>query len=389
MTTRIVKRRLVIQGDLFDALKDRQGKNSPDRKGEAQAEESENLEVEQQEAKTPMDDDEDDEIPEEPKSVDVSYVDENLIKLGRERVRFENGLWEALEAEGYVKGEILEFARSNESMYSNHLGLFNHPTMDAWATMQSMGNGKFDALFLMVVAHYLTSEKSARLWLMEDVPDYRHPHHRVMPPDEAIDPETFYAEDGWHDIIVAHVPGDTEKYQWTTEINQLSTSRVQGVKEKRTSSSTCDDRILARALRDRGLKKKGIAGDGNCLLNAVRHQLMTRLMRDNVPSHEAMREAVWHEMAIENPERYVCRIESDEYVKYLDEIKQPGTWCDEPEIVAIANIYNLKILVIADDGIPRNSDPYRPEIINNETAEIIICYVTHNHFESTEPLETQ
>ena len=98
--------------------------------------------------------------------------------------------------------------------------------------------------------------------------------------------------------------------------------------------------ILELRLDQFGLKPLDVGGSGDCFFRAVSHQLY-----GNPNSHGIIRVA-GVELLRENPERFIESNFEHSSIQYLVSMSRQGTWADNIIIQAVADVFNLKILII-------------------------------------------
>jgi len=132
------------------------------------------------------------------------------------------------------------------------------------------------------------------------------------------------------------------------------------------------------ALASIGLKVERARGDGNCLYRAVSLQ-----MYGTQQHHAAVRAAVAGYMRIE-AEYFEPFVECpDGFQAYVDSVATDGVWGDDPEVQAVAEIYQRPVIVYGLDAgrlVLRRS-------IEGGGEPVRLSYYKGGHYDSVVPLQ--
>lgn len=151
---------------------------------------------------------------------------------------------------------------------------------------------------------------------------------------------------------------------------------------------------IKNILKKQQLMLHPIASDGNCLYNAVRHQLqVTGRLADDV---QTMR----HKTAdyirqnkdslifyMTNPETGDC-LNDAEFAKYCDDLQNTAAWGGQVEISALSQILRVPIEVIQATGAPtiQGDDKFKgPNLVITYHRAM---YSLGEHYNSTKPIAT-
>ena len=98
--------------------------------------------------------------------------------------------------------------------------------------------------------------------------------------------------------------------------------------------------LLEQRLESFQLRSLAVGGAGDCFFRAVSHQLY------GDPSHHLDIRTAGIAYMRENPERFIESNTGYSWLQYLNNIMSPqGTWCDGMIIQAVADQFNLRIII--------------------------------------------
>ncbi|XP_075155235.1 deubiquitinase OTUD6B [Haematobia irritans] len=151
-------------------------------------------------------------------------------------------------------------------------------------------------------------------------------------------------------------------------------------------------RKLLTKLKDRQLSLHDIPSDGDCLYNAVRHQLVQHGLGNHNVQELRYETANYIHANKENLIPYMTNpdtgdlLTDTEFEKYCDDVRNTPAWGGQIELKALASILKVPIEVLQADG--------SPTIQGAEFggAPLVITYHRHmyslgEHYNSTVPLE--
>ncbi|XP_050418376.1 deubiquitinase OTUD6B [Patella vulgata] len=146
---------------------------------------------------------------------------------------------------------------------------------------------------------------------------------------------------------------------------------------------------IKQLLAARNLKIREIASDGNCLYNAVSHQ-----MKNEKVTNESLRRQTSEHMKgnVDEFLPFLTKLDTgdcytpEEYEYYCDAIANTSTWGGHLEIQAISKILKCRIEIIQAEGAPI----ILGEEYNNSNGPIVLAYHRHafglgEHYNSVEP----
>jgi OTU domain-containing protein 3 len=124
------------------------------------------------------------------------------------------------------------------------------------------------------------------------------------------------------------------------DVKSSSSSSSSFSRSSSKSSSSSSHKLFDAQLHPFGLRLKSIPGDGNCLFRSISDQLS-----GSDVDHSLYRAVACQEIE-EHLDVYAPFIGTEEQAKrYLQSMKQSGTWGSQLELVALANKYSMNILV--------------------------------------------
>lgn len=156
---------------------------------------------------------------------------------------------------------------------------------------------------------------------------------------------------------------------------------------------TLETESIINILKDRNLSLHPIISDGNCLFNAVIHQL--DLKGCEVADIESLRNktAEYIEDHREDFILYMTNqdtgdvLNEEEFLKYCESVRNTPAWGGQIEISALSNVLQVQIEVIQATGPPtiQGAEEY------SNKPRLVITYHRHmfslgEHYNSTKPL---
>lgn len=163
---------------------------------------------------------------------------------------------------------------------------------------------------------------------------------------------------------------------------------VQAEEDNKNSARTLETRSINSILKSRKLKLKEIKSDGDCLYNALKHQLELVGITQSV---EALRKTA-ADYIRSNRDDLICYMTSDksddvmsleEFEEYCNQVEKTKAWGSQIEIQAISSSLKIQIEVIQASGTPAISG-------NEFKPHLVVTYHRHffglgEHYNSTRP----
>ncbi|KAG5683556.1 hypothetical protein PVAND_012829 [Polypedilum vanderplanki] len=166
----------------------------------------------------------------------------------------------------------------------------------------------------------------------------------------------------------------------------------QGEEENKTSARQLESKAINRILKSRNLLLYHIKSDGDCLYNAIRHQLELNGIYDTVDS---LRKTA-ADYIRQNKDELICYMPStrddimsqEEFEDYCRQVESTKAWGSQIEVQALSNSLKLKIEILQAEG--------RPTISGSEFTDrphLIVTYHRYfyglgEHYNSTSPKPT-
>lgn len=164
----------------------------------------------------------------------------------------------------------------------------------------------------------------------------------------------------------------------------------QGEEDNKTSARTLESKAINKILKSRNLNLQHIKSDGDCLYNALKHQLELNGIFHTVDSLRKIAadyiRANKDELIFYMPSSRGDDIMSkEEFDEYCNQVENTKAWGSQIEIQALANTLKLKIEILQSEG--------RPTISGAEFANrphLIVTYHRYfyglgEHYNSTSP----
>lgn len=165
---------------------------------------------------------------------------------------------------------------------------------------------------------------------------------------------------------------------------------VQAEEDNKNSTRNLESRAINAILKSRSLKLHSIKSDGDCLYNAIKHQLELVGVMQSVES--LRKTAADHIRA--NKDELICYMPStktpddimsqEEFDDYCNQVEKTKAWGSQIEIQAISNSIKVKIEVLQSSGSPTISG-------SEFKKHLIVTYHRHffglgEHYNSTRPV---
>lgn len=166
---------------------------------------------------------------------------------------------------------------------------------------------------------------------------------------------------------------------------------VQAEEDNKNSTRNLESRAINAILKSRNLKLFSIKSDGDCLFNAIKHQLELAGVTQSVESLRKI--AADHIRA--NKDELICYMPSaktpdeimsqDEFDDYCNQVEKTKAWGSQIEIQAISNCIKVRIEVLQSNGSPTISGS------EFKSPHLVVTYHRHffglgEHYNSTRPI---
>lgn len=164
---------------------------------------------------------------------------------------------------------------------------------------------------------------------------------------------------------------------------------LQAEEDNKNSARNLETRAIDKILKSRSLKLHSIKSDGDCLYNALKHQLE---LAGIVQSVESLRKTAADYIRA-NRDELICYMTSaksddimspEEFNDYCSETEKTKAWGSQIEIQALSNSLNVQIEVLQASGVPAISgSDFKPRLV--------VTYHRHffglgEHYNSTRPV---
>ena len=146
---------------------------------------------------------------------------------------------------------------------------------------------------------------------------------------------------------------------------------------------------LESRLRKNGFCLKDVPADGNCQFYSISDQIygdITHADEIRCATTEWLRSNSYKEI---DGTPLCCFISDETWDEYCDKIGRNGTWGDHMTLVAMANVYNLKIMIISSvrgDNYITEVYPDPPLQGREPPRKITISHFAESHYGSVVPL---
>lgn len=163
---------------------------------------------------------------------------------------------------------------------------------------------------------------------------------------------------------------------------------LQAEEDNKNSARNLESRAITAILKARKLRLFAIKSDGDCLYNAIKHQLELAGMNQSV--EELRKTAADH--IRNNQSDLICYMTSsktddimsqDEFIEYCNQVESTKAWGSQIEINALSNSLKVQIEVLQASGSPTISgSEFKPRLT--------VTYHRHffglgEHYNSTRP----
>lgn len=145
---------------------------------------------------------------------------------------------------------------------------------------------------------------------------------------------------------------------------------LQAEEDNKNSARNLESKAINAILKSRSLKLHTIKSDGDCLYNAIKHQLELAGLNQSV---EALRKTAADHIRA-NKDELICYMTSsktddimsqEEFDEYCNQVESTKAWGSQIEIQAISTSLKVKIEVLQSSGSPTisGSEFKRPHLI--------------------------
>lgn len=163
---------------------------------------------------------------------------------------------------------------------------------------------------------------------------------------------------------------------------------VAAEEDNKNSARNLESRAIDKILKSRSLKLHSIKSDGDCLYNAIKHQLELAGIMQSV---ESLRKTAADYIRA-NRDELICYMTSsksddimsqEEFDEYCNQVEKTKAWGSQIEIQALSNSLKVQIEVLQASGVPAISgSEFRPHLV--------VTYHRHffglgEHYNSTRP----
>lgn len=147
--------------------------------------------------------------------------------------------------------------------------------------------------------------------------------------------------------------------------------------DNKNSARTLETKAINSILKARNLKLNTIKSDGDCLFNAIRHQLE---LAGIITTVESLRKTA-ADYIRKNRDELICymtsaksddTMSSEEFDEYCNQVENTKAWGSQIEIQALSNSLKAKIEVLQSSGTPTISGT------EFKKPHLIVTY--HRHF---------
>jgi OTU domain-containing protein 6 len=165
---------------------------------------------------------------------------------------------------------------------------------------------------------------------------------------------------------------------------------LQAEEDNKNSARNLETKAINGILKARNLKLHSIKSDGDCLYNAIKHQLELSGINQSV---ESLRKTS-ADYIRRNRDEMICYMTSakgddimslDEFEEYCNQVEKTKAWGSQIEIQALSNSLKAKIEVLQSSGSPTISGS------DFKLPHLIVTYHRHffglgEHYNSTRPI---
>jgi len=147
------------------------------------------------------------------------------------------------------------------------------------------------------------------------------------------------------------------------------------------ADSSCDYNRLITRLSEKGLQAVEVGGSGDCFFRSFSHQYY-----GTAEKHVEIRQAEITFLQ-RHPELFIeiAVANFDSWQTYLERMADPGTWCDNLIIQAVANQFNCVIHIIESRLSCPDGTTIMPPSVNETPRITFIGYLEGLHYVSTVP----
>ena len=122
-----------------------------------------------------------------------------------------------------------------------------------------------------------------------------------------------------------------------------------------------------------------VGGSGDCFFKSVSHQLY----ETSQLHYEIRMSGIAH--LNDHPELYIESISNNNWANYVQQMSNPGSWCDNIIVQAVANANNCIIHITESDVNKPQGTTITPKFQDNCSRVIFIGYINELHYVSTVP----
>lgn len=166
---------------------------------------------------------------------------------------------------------------------------------------------------------------------------------------------------------------------------------IQAEEDNKNSARNLETRAINAILKSRTLKLYSVKSDGDCLYNALIHQLELAGITQSI---ESLRKIAADYIRL-NRDELICYMTSsknddimtqEEFDEYCNQVQKTKAWGSQIEIQALSNSLKVKIEVLQGTGTPTVSGSEF-----KKRPHLVVTYHRHffglgEHYNSTQPL---
>ena len=124
--------------------------------------------------------------------------------------------------------------------------------------------------------------------------------------------------------------------------------------------------VLETKLSHYGLAPLETGSGGNCFFHVISHKLFAD------PKYHLFVRAAGVRYLRENPERFIESNLDQSWLQYLESMSQQGTWADNLIIQAVADSFNLRIIIVESNPNFADVNIIEPEVPQQHLVTIFI-----------------
>jgi hypothetical protein len=146
-------------------------------------------------------------------------------------------------------------------------------------------------------------------------------------------------------------------------------------------SDSVQELEMRRKLNAAGLRVHHVDPDGNCLFRAFASQLL-----GDEEKHHELRDACCGYIENEEPDFFSGFLDDESLTNYVHEMRNPGTWGTQLEIVALCKRYHVDCVIFRPDGLHYRIECDKPD--NEDVRILMISHHDEEHFNEVRFKET-